>query len=365
MKTHLQRRQERQSGSVIVEFILVFPAFLILCLFTIEVSLMWADKHIMRLAAFEAARVLVSADLPYYEADGTRQDDPCKASGVMQPAYQAAIRRMAIITTPLQIYIAKMKSGVLEGLVGQTPSLPKLGAGPALLRLIERWPTAVIQTKLDCTFDSNTGLVRVELRYDRIPATPIIDRVMWMLSKLQEQSSSAFEFDLDPLFFTVDGRYRTHGSVAAAKKAIADSLATIKDLGLAPEQASDFLAGVPGAAHIFANIPSMPVGISSFIEPLGSAADARIQAIVTTYSRILTAVYLAVPDAMRTVPIRTNVELARTFYRDGSSVNGSGVVEEPAWPGNVHGAMEFSGDYRNWGKELSTSSQDLTGGTAL
>lgn len=358
------RTPSHQRGSVIVEFILVFPAFLVLCLFAIEVSLMWADKHVMRLATYEAARVLASADLPYYEEDGTRRDDPCEASGVRKSAYHAAVRRMAIVTTPFQIYVAKLKSGVLSGLTGVIPNLPEIPKGQALLRLVERWPTAVASTHLDCTYDPGTGLVSVELRYDRLPQTPIVDRIMWMLSRLQEQRSGAVDFDLDPLFFTVDGKFRSAGAIAEARQLIGKSLKSINDLGLRDEQAADFLAGVPGAAHVFASLPTMPEGLDDFLEPLTTDASAKIQSIVTVYSRLLTAVYLAVPDAFRTIPVRTNVRLARNFYRDGARVGGQGIGE-PGWDGTVRGGMQFSGDHRKWGQELSGSSAFLKDGKPL
>jgi Flp pilus assembly protein TadG len=47
-----------KSGQVTVEFIFVFPAFLILCLIVMEIGLIWADKHVLKLAAFEAARAV-------------------------------------------------------------------------------------------------------------------------------------------------------------------------------------------------------------------------------------------------------------------------------------------------------------------
>jgi hypothetical protein len=361
----MKRVRRAEHGSVIVEFVLVFPAFLILCLFTLEVSLMWADKHVMRLAAFEAARVVSAADLPYHEDDGTVVTDPCQASGIMRSAYQAAVRRMAIVTTPFSIYVAKLKTGVLKGVLGGVPSLPSVPGNTALARLVERWPTAVALTRVHCAYDDHTGLVSMDIVYHRIPATPIVDRVMWMLHQLSSQRGRIVDFDLDPLFFTVDGRLRTPNAVAEAKREIVAALGKLKDVGAGPEQGADFLAGVPGASHVFQSLPVMPDAVGVFAAGVAGVTEARIQSFVTAYARLLTGVYLAVPDALRTVPLRTSVVMARRFVTDGSTVAAGGEIQEPAWNGTVHGAMQFSGQHRAWGGALSGSPAHLETGETL
>lgn len=362
--------RNRERGSVLVEFIFVFPMFLILCLFVIEVSLMWADQHVARLAAFEAARVLAGADLPYYESSGARIDSPCKSAPAMKAANQAAMRRMAIVTPPYKSYLAKMQTGILPQLVTNAPSLPTLpGSAGALSRLVERWPTAVIGTKVECSYDETIGIVRVDLTYDRIPQTPIVDRVMWMLYRLSKLNSTSATFDLDPMFLMVETSLQTPGAVTTAKTQIASALDTIRKLDMPVDQAADFLGDVPGAGHVFGALPTLDESIDTFLGANVRDAVSEVQRLVAAQSRILTAVHLAVPEAFRTIPIHTTVELARDFHNEGAylgtNAQGKPALKDPEWSGTVPGSMNYQGPYRDWGHTLTRPGTHMKDGTTL
>src|SRR5690606_10882054 len=194
-----------KHGSVIVEFLFVFPCFLVLSLFTLEIGFMWADKHITRLAAFEAARSLASAPLPELTANGP-ETDPCKAPEAMAKARQAALRKMAIITPSVFYMNAQLGNFRIGGLDAFQQALSPLPS--AAKRMLARWPTAAAFTKLLCVYDSSTEIVPTAITYYRAPQTPVAGRVMWVAHILAKASEadSPLNLQLKHDFFGIEGR---------------------------------------------------------------------------------------------------------------------------------------------------------------
>lgn len=349
---------DSERGSVIVEFLLVFPAFLVLSMFVLESSLMWSDRHIERLAAFEAARTFVSANLPEYDSHGMPIRDPCKAPGAIKRAKQAALRKIAIISPPLPLFLAKL---------GQTANGLNFGttdgsnAADAMMRLAKRWPTAVASTDMNCVYDETLSQVHVSLTYHRMLQTPFIDRVIYVVYRLaQSNKASPVPLSLDENFFGVTAASESSPAVEKMRTALRDSLSTVKTLGLNLNDAVNFMKDVPGVDHVFSQVTPAPVDITGL---LNGAKNQGINALNTAglangvdqQAKMLTGLVAMVPEALRRIPITADVTLQRdVFTKRAVTVDQAHPAKEPQWDGTITGVLKLQGDYRTWAQHLST-----------
>lgn len=338
------KTQER--GSVVVEFLFVFPAFLILSLFTVELSLSWIDRHITRLAAYEAGRVFVAAELPEWDANGVQYDSPCDAPEVKKRARQAALRKIAIISPTVPLFLAKL-GGIASGLnAGTLPSVPQGGglSGAALRRILLRWPTAVASTELACDWFPAEQRVRIKLTYQRMPQTPFVDRVLYLVHRFNKANLLS-TVSLDENFTGVTASGPTALATAQAKQALQATLGASHDLGLSVADAGALLQDVPGIAAVFAGTTPAPSDLSPALQQANGATLLALN----SQSGVLSGLASVVPEALRRIPIDVELEL----QRDG--------VPEPAWVGNILGGVNLSSGskFRTWGMELSIPHANL------
>lgn len=359
----MRRPKKSERGSVIVEFLLVFPAFIVLAMFVLEASLMWSDRHIERLAAFEAARALVAADLPEFKG-GTAVDNPCDAPNAMKRARQAALRKIAIISPPLPLFLAKLGNAVpnLDFGFQSTGN----NAGDAMLRLAKRWPTAVASTELKCEYDKHLGQVKVDLTYHRMLQTPLIDRVIYTVYRLGQINKSApVALSLDENFLSVTAEGDALPTVGKLKTSLKDSFKTVETLKLNTNDAATFMSGVPGISSVFSNLTPAPTEIKKELDQAelkaraaGNTALSGLSAGagVDNQAKLLTALVGLVPEALRRIPMTVSVTLQREVHtnRAITSVPKDQPVHEPTWDGKMKGVLDMSGGpFRTWGHEMS------------
>lgn len=304
-----------ESGSVITEFIIVFPTFLIICLFVIEIGLMWGDRHVIRLAAFEAARVMASGDLPEFDEKGVRYDDPCVAPKIAKQARAAAVRKIAAIAMPMHLFVAKvgrkvgagdrrMNSGELSvSDWSDEASSSHRSSGPAA-RFLSRWPVAALSTRIECNFDSKLRVITVDLEFARVIQTPIVDRIMYYLYALNWLNSKVKKFGVT---YDLDDHF---------------------------------------------------MGIST--EVFGSSRGQNMVARTAILEKILA----EMPTAAWRIPMRVQVALPRDYVSEDAVFDGTKITY-PRWEGMMVGAMKLEGDYRTWAKELSRSTGSLMTSRAL
>jgi hypothetical protein len=366
-------RRDAREGTAIVEFLLVFPAFLVLAMFVLESSLMWADRHIERLAAFEAARTLVAANLPEFDGAGLPIRSPCKSPKAMKLARQAALRKIAIISPPLPLFLAKLGTAV-NGLDFNLPDDGTNGgsagnAANAFVRLAKRWPTAVASTDMSCDYDEALGRVTVKLTYYRMLQTPFIDRVIYIVYNLAKHDVPGVgELSLGNNFFAITAEGPSIPAVAQMRSALGSSLQTVRSLGLNLNDAANFLRDVPGVDSVFANVTPAPFDINA---PLNAAMAAGTQALngaaiasaLDQQSQLLTSLVTMVPEALRRIPIDTQVSLQRDIFTKRAITNATGQPpKEPQWNGSIKGVMNLQGPYRAWGHQLSNGEVNLNDG---
>lgn len=361
----MKRPQSSERGSVIVEFLLVFPAFIVLAMFVLEASLMWSDRHIERLAAFEAARALVSSSTEFGPG-GVPYPSPCEAPNAMKRAKQAALRKIAIIAPPVPLVIARLGKAVPQVDFGVTGGG---NAGDAMLRLAKRWPTAVASTELTCVPDREKKSLTVKLTYHRMLQTPLVDRIIYVVYRLgQVNKSSPVKLSLDENFLAVTADGDATPAVAEMRKALKDSFSTVKTLGLSGADAVNFMRDVPGVDHVFAQVTPAPTDVAQVLKDSESGARndglaALNGAVVDQQSKLLTGMVAMVPEALRRIPMMVEVTMQQDAFT-GRTVTAPGAgrpVHEPIWDGKIKGVfnMEPGSGYRDWGVNMSSPKGNL------
>jgi hypothetical protein len=337
-------------------------------MFVLESSLMWSDRHVQRLAAFEAARVLAAANLPEYDRAGVAFNDPCKAPEALKRAKQAALRKIAIISPPLPLFLAKLgsfASGISLGL----PPTDGSNAANAMVRLAKRWPTAVASTDMGCAYDANLGRITVTIKYHRMLQTPFIDRIIFIVYNLAQRNvPGPAELSLSENFFSLTASTASIPAVDKMRQSLRDSLKTVKALGLSMQDAANFMKDVPGVDSVFATVTQAPVDISSQLagassQGMLSLSTSGSASVLDQQSQLLTSLVAAVPEALRRIPITTQVSLQREVYSPRAVTTDPNVkVKEAPWDGSIRAVMNLQGEFRQWGHALSTEQSNLNDG---
>lgn len=369
-----------RRGSVLVEFLLVFPTFLVLSLFAVEVGFMWTDRHITRLAAFAAARVYAAANMPVYDQYGMKHTNPCEEPGISKRAKQAALRKIAIVSPPLSMFLHRLGATAMSQSIDRlTATLP----GP-MRRILARWPTAAISTEIGCQYDPNRGSVDVSVIYHRMLQTPFIDRIaflIYQLSKINHSSPSAHSpgLRLDENFMTIKAEGDSLATTSKMREQLLHTLSTIKRQTLPIAQASRLLLDVPGVEAIFRTIPHTPLDVRQALDVTNSTTQAalttmsKLAVAVSQQTVVLTSLVNAVPSALWRIPITVKVALQRdpfTQQADSDPIAGHGSLPAPreqAWLGQMRGSMSLGShadmkDYRHWGHAMSRQHTDLSEG---
>jgi len=189
----------KDSGVVIVEFLYTLPLFLFVSIMAIEFNFMWADKHILQLASFEASRSLVQSD-PEFDHEGNFISSPCERPEALKSARSTAISRIAIIAPPIEMELLQIEAfapqlirdtlvkPVRHTLASLRSAVASISAGAA--RLASRWPTALLATELNCEFDPGKELVTVEVIYNRRPKVPMVGQLVDILNTMLPGISS-------------------------------------------------------------------------------------------------------------------------------------------------------------------------------
>jgi hypothetical protein len=272
----------KQSGQVIVEFLFAFPAFLLLSLFVIELSLMWTDKHIIRLAAYDAARATL-ARVPHKGlwADGAEpleigytSDSLCWQEGLThqrdkdlrRAAVWAAARKTALISPPFTGLIQSAFGAF--GLDADFLNLDNILRGnqasrfaSALIQWVNGMPAALALTRLSCSyqganqpsrfvpsFTDPNRTITMTVTYWRAPKMPFVGDILWLIhlaNKMNGLMESAglgsfMRADIDTLMYSgfrlsmpaVDALGNRIGEVREETREMFEKLGTgLQDLG--------------------------------------------------------------------------------------------------------------------------------------
>lgn len=320
-----------------VEFLFAAPAFFIVVFFVVEIALIWNDRHIMRLAAYRAAKSVVKTrgdlapnggHLCWIPTSGPPSADDQK---VKDNARRAAVKIMALVTPSIEQLLPSFGSSAGSAISTQINSDPALAttattAGTdymhAILRVMKGLPAAWIFTELDCK-DVSPDMVEVTVTYNRSAKMPYIGNVMWALHEIAKLGSGAVPggtpgggpsdgntgyFRIDPLTYGLEiGVNLSSPAVIADVKA--QILKIVADLGTSSGATNALnTAGLP-ASSIFESAANAGMGAiggtGGFVTAVAGA-----QTIVNTLSTQLENFIVLIPDQFKTIPIHVSVRVA-------------------------------------------------------
>ncbi len=313
-----QQNFRSQSGAGVVEFLITFPMFLILCLFLVELTFICIDRHVIKLASFEAARALSLG------AKSDQNYNPCDDRARLKKAKNTAYKRIAAIAPTVDLILAKSGMPVPAD---TTEESKKVAQTDVLKYFLRRWPSAVVLTEFQCSFDATYKLVTMKIDYNRILATPVINRIVFYIRQAQimtEKSNGKNNYDLDDNFMHLTGSFQN----PLKQKNIQNIVPFLKDL--------------PG------------MSVFSFTDKI----EETVNSLVTSETNLVNEVLEHIPEVLWQLPLSATSTVAVGVKPQGSKVEDRKLIT-PHWSGLLPGAISLTGDHRKWAKALSAPSNYL------
>lgn len=225
-----------KRGVAVVEFLFAAPAFFVMVFFVIEIALTWNDRHIMRLAAYRAAKAVVKTRALTGSTTNLCWSTPT-AGGAQSPsderirtaARRASAKIMATVTpsatqlltmfgTPggasrhIDDALEAMANSEFGDAVSTITNNPYVHA---VVRMVKGLPAAWLFTDLSCTnieFPQTAGTtktpgVEVTLTYHRPAKMPYVGTIIWVLHWLQhfnaDDDGTTGALRIDPLTYGI------------------------------------------------------------------------------------------------------------------------------------------------------------------
>lgn len=216
---HLRYKKTTRGGVAALEFLFAAPAFFVLVFFVVEIALTWNDRHIMRLAAYRAAKSVVktrseqgiSSGLCWAAAANGGQQD-ANNKDVQVRARRAATKLMATVTpsitqmltmfgNPLassQTYENFITNDTIAQFGDDVHAIASNRYVHAIVRMMKGLPSAWLLTELRCTNVTypvpgaavDTPGVEITLLYHRPAKMPYVGTIIWVLHWLHEFSAN-------------------------------------------------------------------------------------------------------------------------------------------------------------------------------
>lgn len=326
-----------KRGVAVTEFVIVFPTFLIFSMFVIEISLMWADRHVLRLAAFEAARALVieahvtdSSSSVCWPENPRNQSEKLLKDRLISVAKTAAVNKVAVIA-PTITYFAGQIPGLRQGAaaldsalnVGQSSTGRYLAA---FKRFVLAWPMAWAMTTPKCS-ESN-GIVTINLEYQRAPRMPYVGSLLWAIratSKINDTTQGVIDVNINELDYyglrTDLNVAQATAQIESARHELKDSISIMKNMDWDRLTGSDSPLNGLVSAHVLDPMFAANGIIDTYANTaLGLVQQAR--SIVQKASPIVTAIVYAVPENLRLVPMNVEVKMSKGLPGNGTPNRG-------------------------------------------
>lgn len=356
-------RAGNKQGSAIVEFMVVFPAFLFICLFVIEISLIWVDKHFLKIASFEAARSLITEE-------GNNPCDPNVAGSAdnLTRAKRAATLKVAAISPSLSKLVAE---------AGLKIQMPQVLTRPdtnstlfnAFMHLMVRLPSAYALTQVECTVLDDNSL-KVNLTYWRSARMPFVRDAIWasyvliFLNKKIAQSGlgGLVQFSLDDLYHNIQidpkSVQANLPSTPFVKDAIKSALGGMAGMNLDFGKASEILSQLPQIDGFDMGYFDLSNRVSEFVNKPWEKN--LLKDGLNSQSRVLTSIVYAMPEILRLIPLHAETRLTR-FKVDNADDpwdDGYAFLIAPFNTKNIKGTSSDGGDH-NWRHWALGMSQDF------
>jgi hypothetical protein len=305
--------------------VIVFPTFLFLCCIVVELALMWSDRHVVHLAAFEAARAYVTA--------GTDTGNPCGEAEAQKAAKSLAVRRMAAVSPSPAALLNGIVSdtAIGTGLADLERALDNAVGTSVIGASLKRWlvglPAAWALTRVSSCKDLGDQ-IEVEVTWLRAPKVPYAGSAIWATFVLRELGRLGLgqwlTFDLDQYYFGVKARSPNAAAFAAsigsarasAKKIVTDALGAGLDLKTISGQLRALPSGSTladtvdtGAGAAAAELAKAPAALDG----IGATSIGSLSSAVDDAAGVLTAAIYVVAKPLRLIPMRAKVTIAKRF----------------------------------------------------
>lgn len=400
-------RNHSKHGVAVVEFLFAAPAFFILVFFVIEIALVWNDRHIMRLAAYRAARSVVKtrftqppgSDLCWKIPEAGGPEDP-KSREIHAAARRAASKVMATITpsvsqlltmfripstgdqpagAPFDAFITESTAAQFGSGAASVTSNPYVHA---IVRVMKGLPAAWIFTDLRCenimypqtATAKNTPGVEVKLVYHRSAKMPYIGSLMWILRRMQDLAALGNRTD-DGTRGTVRVDPLHYGLKFNAKAALADIEAAELVLKETIHQKAQEL-GESLKKNIEDRQIDFPPATSGSLgeapEIFGSIANSAFDAAAQEFNSRLTPsainwvgnqaldLYIAAPEEIKTIPITVTVRVPN--YNEAYANAGEPWKGQATIVGAFHGGGKIAALARKLSEVMDTGIPTSGGG---
>lgn len=353
MKTQTTTVLPKSRGGVAaVEFLFAAPAFFVMVFFVIEIALTWNDRHIMRLAAYRAAKTVIKTRATTGQNGNlcwntVTNGGPQDAAGdqVHVAARRASAKIMATVTPSVTQLLTMFGTpqGASAGLEQELESLTHTDFGNtvstvtsnpyvhAVVRMMKGLPAAWLFTDLRCTDikypatagSADTPGVEINLIYHRPAKMPYIANIMWVLHWIQQfdarDDGTTGMLRLDPLTYGIDVHMNLNQQIdtvlsavqTKTKQLLVDTANDFKDRihsGLVSEIPESF------AGHETPTVFGSIAG-KSFSHVVGDVKAWQIQDLSPAQSTVnfiansAINLLLSAPDELKTIPIQVSVRL--------------------------------------------------------
>jgi TadE-like protein len=392
MRSHinyLTRQSKRpRQGIAALEFLFAAPAFFVLVFFVVEIALVWNDRHVMRLAAYRAARTVVkmradgvsSGTMPLCWGPLTGAAASVTDQNIAKSARRSASKVMATVTPTVSQMIGSIGSaaaglsdlaqeGVAAGVMTQfgqgiaplSTAVDTVTSNPyahAIFRVMNGLPAAWMFTDLEChnvLYPPSTGTaaiqgVEIQLTYHRSAKMPYVGNIMSLVHRISDyyESHSLGSYDgnsgmikVNPLNYGIDFAFSTSDPVYVTAvtnftTAIQDTLRVqATDIATtAAQRISENLGGASTAAGLAGSAASAGMDqIFSVVTPLATNA---MNNFATSHTATVNAVgaaglnlFLQFPDMFKTIPIKVSVRIpnySQAYVNAGKAWDGKAVM---------------------------------------
>lgn len=296
---------------------------------------MWADRHIIRLATFDAVRVLAQTPASERAANGGKfcwktepqnEEEKSYKEMILGRLKKQAVNKTAAISPDVTYFAAQMPwigagaTRIAEVLNQAQTALPGGDSDvvKALRKFVLSYPTAWAFT-YPTKCEEEGGHVTLELTYYRAPKMPYVGGLMWInrLSQmLKANTGNRVSLAIDPLTHfqvtpEVDGESAL-SEFQMVRTQLRDALDLATELDWPEIAGSQWLQSIPGVSEL----DSIFSGTNFVSESLTRASSGgalpldRLVTEVRSLSAATTAFAYAVPDALRVIPMRVSVRFS-------------------------------------------------------
>ena len=376
----LKSRHHRR-GVAALEFLFAAPAFFVLVFFVVEIALVWNDRHMMRLAAYRAARTVVKmraeaptiTNLCWGPLVGTEAlpANPVDVA-IAKAARRSAAKVMSTVTPTTTQMLGSLGSssaaiagqsqeavaqevldGFGQGVASAGTAIDAAATNPyvhAIYRMMNGLPAALMFTELECrnvTYpagsQTNNG-VEIQLTYRRSAKMPYIGNIMWMVLQIGEyfKAHGLGDYDgnagmvkVNPLNYGLDLAFST--SDPLYQNAVDNFTTTIQNT--LRTKAVDIATSAGNKIRENLGAPSGRAasnGMDKIFQVVTPMVTNKLDEFSTANTSVVNSIgeaglnlFLQFPDFFKTIPIRVSVRIpnySQAYVNAGNNWDGKAVM---------------------------------------